>query len=68
MVFLDVSKAFDKVYHAGLLFKLKQLGICGTLLKWLESYLSHSKQRVVVNGKTSEWRTTNAGVPQGSIL
>ena len=68
MVFLDVSKAFDKVCHRGLLFKLKQLGICGNLLEWLESYLTHRRQRVVVNGKTSEWCNTNAGVPQGSIL
>ncbi len=37
VIFLDISKAFDKVYHAGLLFKLKQLGIEGNLLKWLGS-------------------------------
>ena len=68
MIFLDISKAFDKVYHDGLLFKLKQLGIEGNLLKWLESYLTHRKQRVLITGKTSDWRYTNAGVPQGSIL
>jgi hypothetical protein len=68
VIFLDISKAFDKVYHAGLLFKLKQLGIEGNLLKWLESYLSNRKQRVVINGTSSEWQETNAGVPQGSIL
>ena len=68
MIFLDISKAFDKVYHEGLLYKLKQLGIEGNLLKWLESYLSGRTQRVLVNGKASDWCTTNAGVPQGSIL
>ncbi len=68
VVFLDVSKAFDKVYHKGLLHKLEQLGICGNLLKWLESYLSNRKQRVVINGKMSDPRPINASVPQGSIL
>ena len=67
-VFLDVSKAFDKVYHRGLLFKLKQLGISGKLLGLLESYLENRKHRVVINGSTSDWMTFNAGVPQGSIL
>ena len=68
MVFLDVSKAFDKVYHEGLIFKLRQLGIEGKLLKWIKSYLTNRKQRVVLNGKMSDWKHTNAGVPQGSIL
>ncbi len=68
VVFLDVSKAFDKVYHKGLLHKLEQLGICGNLLKWLESYLSNRQQRVVINGKMSDPRPINASVPQGSIL
>ena len=68
MIFLDISKAFDRVYHEGLLFKLKQLGIEGNLLNWIKSYLSNRKQRVLVNGKASDWQCTNAGVPQGSIL
>jgi hypothetical protein len=68
MVFLDVSKAFDKVWHAGLLHKLKCLGVEGNLLNWLEDYLLERKIRVIINGQSSEWKDTNAGVPQGSIL
>ena len=48
-VFLDISKAFDKVWHEGLLFKLKQNGVSGSLLKFFESYLSNRKQRVALN-------------------
>ncbi len=43
-VFLDISKAFNKVWHKGLLYKLKQIGISGKLLKWIESYLSNRNQ------------------------
>jgi len=68
MVFLDISKAFDKVYHKGLLFKLRQFGIAGNLYSWLESYLTDRYSRVVLSGKKSEWRILKAGVPQGSIL
>ena len=53
LILLDISKAFDKVWHPGLLFKLKQLGISGSLLTWFDSYLSNRRQRVVVGGKTS---------------
>ena len=67
-VFLDVPKAFDKVWHEGLLFKLNQMGITGNALKWIESYLSDRFQLVVVNGCSSQWLYTNSGVPQGSIL
>ena len=67
-VFLDISKAFDKVWHEGLLFKLKQNGIEGNLLKLLESYLSNRNQRVVINGFESAWGVIGAGVPQGSVL
>ncbi len=48
--------------------KLEQLGICGNLLKWLESYLGDRKQRVVIKGQMSETKSINASVPQGSIL
>ena len=68
MVFLDISKAFDKVWHAGLLFKLRQLGISAKIVSWIESYLSNRFQRVVIHGQTSSWLPIEAGVPQGSIL
>ena len=49
-VFLDMSKAFDKVWHEGLIFKLKQNGVSGELLSFFSSYLSNRKQRVALNG------------------
>ncbi len=52
-VFLDLTKAFDKVWHKVLLYKLKKIGITGNLLKWIESYLSNRKQRLVINGTKS---------------
>ena len=67
-VFMDISKAFDKVWHDGLIFKLKQNGVSGSLLKLFEDYLSNRKQRVVLNGSASEYKDIRAGVPQGSVL
>ena len=68
LVFLDVSKAFDKVYHPALLHKLECMGISGNLLAWLGSYLSDRKLKVVINGVSSDPKDINASVPQGSIL
>ena len=67
-VFLDMSKAFDKVWHEGLLYKLQQNGIDGKLLSLFSNYLSNRKQRVVLNGMASEWAAISSGVPQGSVL
>ena len=67
-VFLDISKAFDKVWHKGLLYKLEQNGIKGPLLNILADFLRSRKQRVVLNGQNSSWSDILAGVPQGSIL
>ena len=67
-VFLDISKAFDKIWLPGLIFKIKSFGISGDLLELIKNFLSNRFQRVVLNGQTSEWGKINAGVPQGSIL
>ena len=67
-VFLDISKAFDKVWHEGLIFKLKQNGVQGNLLKFFKSYLSDRHQRVGINGQFSQYTTIESGVPQGSVL
>ena len=67
-VFLDISKAFDKVWHEGLIFKLKQNDISGELLHILSDFVSSRKQKVALNGQNSSWTNVHAGVPQGSIL
>ena len=67
-VFLDLSKAFDKVWHEGLLYKLKSNGINGNALQLIKSFLHNRCQRVVLNGESSSWLSIRAGVPQGSVL
>ena len=68
MFFCDVSKVFDKVWHKGLLFKLKLTGINKQLISWIEIYLSDRQQKVVSEGYSSTLKGIKAGVPQGSVL
>ena len=67
-VFLDISKVFDRVWHEGLIYKIKCTGVEDDLLAFIESFLFKRQQRVALNGQESEWLTIKAGVPQGSIL
>ncbi|MCF1459523.1 MAG: reverse transcriptase family protein, partial [Shewanella sp.] len=67
-VFCDISKAFDRVWHRGLLYKLTRIGCSDEVVKWFTSYLSDRRQCVVLGGASSEWASVHAGVPQGSIL
>ena len=67
-IFLDISKAFDKVWHDSLIFQLHQNGISGDIINILRDFLRNRKQRVVLNGQCSAWADVIAGVPQGSIL
>ena len=67
-VFLEISKAFDKVWHEDLVYKLKQNGVKGNLLETLINFLNDRKQRVVLNGQHQKWANIEAGVAQGSIL
>ena len=56
------------MWHNGLLFKLKQYGISGSLLNWIADYLNNRQPRVVIKGHMSDYKTVTAGVPQGSVL
>ena len=68
MVFLDISKAFGKVWHKGLIYKLEALGVRDPPLRWIKSYLTNRKQRVMISGQCSDWKNVGDGVPQGSVL
>ena len=67
-VFCDVSKAFDRVWHKGLLYQLKRAGTTGSLLSWFTNYLKNRSQRVNLPEACSGWKSIKAGVPLGSIL
>ena len=67
-VFLDLSKAFDRVWHDDLLYNLKSNGTDSSLFKLIKSFLNKRCQRVVLNGLSSVWKSVTAGVAQGSIL
>ena len=63
-----MCKAFDKVWHEGIIFKLKSVGISDVLLELIEKFLTNRFQKVELNDQTSEWLSVKAGVPQGSTL
>ena len=67
-VFLDISKAFGKVWHQGLHYELRQNGISSELLNILTDFLDNRTRRVILNGQFSSWAKFEAGVPQGSIF
>ena len=68
VITLDISKAFDRVWHAKLISKLPSFGFRGELMSWVSSFLTQRMLAVRVDGVTSDCRTVNAGVPQGCVL
>ena len=68
-VYLDLKKAFDKVPHERLLWKLENIGgLHGKIKEWMESYLKGREMRTLVRDEKSKWRKVDSGVPQGSVL
>ena len=65
---LDMSKALDKVWNQGLIFKLRSVGVPNSLLNLTETFLSYRFQRILLNGQISKWLPVKADVPQGYIL
>jgi hypothetical protein len=68
VAFLDIKKAFDSVWHEGLLFKLFRAGVKGRSWRWIADFLRGRKFSIVHSGASSDWYDVTASVPQGSVL
>ena len=67
-IFVDLSRAFDKVWKEGLLFKLLQKKVCGRMFSWIQSYLFNRTARVKLEGHISTLVKIREGVPQGGVI
>ena len=68
IIYLDFAKAFDKVPHHRLIGKVASMGVEGRVKGWIPQWLEGRKQRVVINGRYSDWSDVSSGVSQGSVL
>ena len=68
MISLDISKAFDRVWHQGLFAKLTMFGLHHTLIKWIASFLSDRSIAIRIDGFLSKPHSINSGVSQGSVI
>ena len=68
VIYLDMAKAFDRVPHEKLMYKLEMLGLRYPLLAWIKDYLTNRHHRVIIEGTASDWKPVTSGVPQGSII
>ena len=68
VIYLDFQKAFDIVPHQRLILKLKSHGMGNSIINWIEQWLTDRRQRVVVDGEVSSWKSVLSGVPQRSVL
>ena len=68
VAYCDFMKAFDKVSHRKLIHKLKKYNLGEKYINWIAAFLKDRKQRVLVNGESSDWKDVSSGIPQGSVL